>query len=109
MSSLPHPPPPRSYAYLSDTIVVPQYAELLQNVDLLYHDATYCAGDEDLASKYFHATSRQAAEFAKACHAKKLLLGHFSSRYKDDNCLLEHATEVFPDTLLADEGLTVKI
>jgi len=103
------PDPTRSYAYLSDTLVVPQYAELLQNVDLLYHDATYCAGDEELAYKYHHATSKQAAEFAKTCHARKLLLGHFSSRYKDENWLLEHATDVFPDTLLADEGLTVAI
>ena len=103
------PAPTRSYAYLSDTLVVPQYAELLQNVDLLYHDATYCAGDEELAYKYYHATSKQAAEFAKSCNVRKLLLGHFSSRYKDENRLLEHATDVFPDTLLADEGLTVAI
>ena len=103
------PDPTRSYAYLSDTLVLPQYAEFLQNVDLLYHDATYCAGDEALARQYFHATSLQAAEFAKACHAGKLLLGHFSSRYKDENCLLERTTEVFPNTLLADEGVTVAI
>ena len=103
------PDPTRSYAYFSDTLVVPQYAGLLQGVDLLYHDATYCERDEKLARQYFHSTSRQAAEFAKACHAGKLLLGHFSSRYEDENQLLEHATEVFPDTLLADEGMTVRI
>lgn len=99
----------RSYAYVSDTRPVMQYAELLQGVNLLYHDATYCEGDEDLAYKYDHSTASQAAEFAKACNADKLLLGHFSSRYKTEDCFLECATRYFPDVMLADEGVTVKI
>ena len=80
------PDPARSYAYLSDTRPVMQYADLLRGVDLLYHDATYCEGDEELAAKYDHSTASQAAEFAKACCAGKLLLGHFSSRYKTEDC-----------------------
>ena len=103
------PDPARSYAYLSDTRPVMQYAELLQGVDLLYHDATYCEGDEELARKYDHSTAAQAAEFAKACGAGKLLLGHFSSRYKTEDCFRECATRYFPDVILADEGVTVKI
>ena len=81
-----------------------QYAELLQGVNLLYHDATYCEGD-----KYDHSTASQATEFAKVCNADKLLLGHFSSRYKTEDCFLECATRYFPDVTLADEGVTVKI
>ena len=103
------PDPARSYAYLSDTRPVMQYADLLQGVDLLYHDATYCEGDEELARKYDHSTAAQAAEFAKACGAGKLLLGHFSSRYKTEDCFRECATRYFPDVILADEGVTVKI
>ena len=103
------PDPVRSYAYLSDTRPVMQYADLLRGVDLLYHDATYCEGDEELARKYDHSTASQAAEFAKACGAGKLLLGHFSSRYKSEDCFLECATRYFPNILLADEGVTVKI
>ncbi len=103
------PDPARSYAYLSDTRPVMQYADLLQGVDLLYHDATYCEGDEELARKYGHSTAAQAAEFAKACGAGKLLLGHFSSRYKTEDCFRECATRYFPDVILADEGVTVKI
>jgi len=103
------PDPARSYAYLSDTRPVMQYADLLQGVDLIYHDATYCEGDEELARKYDHSTAAQAAEFAKACGAGKLLLGHFSSRYKSEDCFLECATRYFPDVILADEGVTVKI
>lgn len=103
------PEPTRSYAYLSDTQPVMQYAELLQGVNLIYHDATFCEGDEQLASQYEHSTASQAAEFAKACRAGKLLLGHFSSRYKTEELLLELASRHFPHTMLADEGLTVKI
>lgn len=103
------PAPVRSYAYLSDTRPVMQYADLLRGVNLLYHDATYCEGDEELAAKYDHSTASQAAEFAKACCAGKLLLGHFSSRYKTEDCFLECAKRYFPNILLADEGVTVKI
>lgn len=103
------PAPVRSYAYLSDTRPVMQYADILRGVNLLYHDATYCEGDEELAAKYDHSTASQAAEFAKACCAGKLLLGHFSSRYKTEDCFLECATRYFPNILLADEGVTVKI
>ena len=103
------PDPIRSYAYLSDTQPVMQYADILQGVDLLYHDATYCEGDEELAYRYNHSTASQAAEFAKVCGAGKLLLGHFSSRYGGEDWLLECALKHFPRIMLADEGLTVKI
>ena len=103
------PAPVRSYAYLSDSRPVMQYADLLRGVNLLYHDATYCEGDEELARKYDHSTASQAAEFAKACGAGKLLLGHFSSRYKTEDCFLECANRYFSDVILADEGVTVKM
>ena len=104
------PDPARSYAYLSDTMPVMRYAELLQGVDLLYHDATYSEGHERFACKHEHSTASQAADFAKACNASKLLLGHFSSRYEGmEDWLLQHAIKHFPHTMLADEGLTVRI
>lgn len=99
----------RSYAYLSDTQPMMKYVELLQGVDLLYHDATYCEGDEQLAFQYDHSTASQAAEFAQKCNAGKLILGHFSSRYTSEEWLLENAIRHFPHTILADEGLNVKI
>lgn len=103
------PSPTRSYAYLSDTMPVMQYAELLQGIDLFYHDATYCEGEEVLAYKYNHSTASQAAEFAKACNAGKLILGHFSSRHGTEDWLLERASKHFQKIILADEGLTVRI
>ena len=99
----------RSYAYLSDTQPMKEYVELLQGVDLLYHDATYGEGDEQLAFQYDHSTASQAAKFARECHVGKLLLGHFSSRYNNEAWLLERAVKHFPRTIIADEGLNIKI
>ena len=101
--------PVRSYAYLTDTRPMPAYTELLRGADLIYHDATYAAEDAALAQQYTHSTAAEAAVFAGRCHAKQLLLGHYSSRYEDETVLLAQAREIFPDTLLSDEGLTVDI
>lgn len=103
------PDPTRSYAYLSDTRPMMEYVDLLHGVDLIYHDATYCEGDEKLACQYDHSTASEAAEFAKKCNAGKLLLGHFSSRYGNEGQMLKCATTHFPHIMLADEGLTVEI
>ena len=103
------PDPVRRYVYLSDTRPMMRYVELLQGVDLIYHDATYCEGDEGLACQYTHSTASEAAEFAKKCNAGKLMLGHFSSRYGDDAWTLKRAAKHFPRIMLADEGLTVEI
>ena len=103
------PSPARRYAYFTDTRPMTPYADQLHDINLLYHDATY--GDEkDLAVKYFHSTAIEAAEFAKQCCARKLILGHYSTRYdKMEEHLLECAVEVFPETMLADEGLKVSV
>jgi len=103
------PDPTRSYVYLSDTRPMMEYVDLLQDVDLIYHDATFCEGDESLACQYDHSTASEAAEFAKKCNAGKLLLGHFSSRYSDEAWTLKRAAKHFPRIMLADEGLTVEI
>lgn len=99
----------RSYAYLSDTRPVWEHADLLQDVDLMYHDSTYYEGYEDLACQYDHSTAGEAAEFAKKCNAGRLLLGHFSSRCEDPEWMVGCAAKYHPHTTIADEGLTVKI
>ena len=101
--------PPRSYAYCSDTRYMPQLAERLQGVSTLYHEATYAADNMVMAEKYFHSTAAQAATVARDAHAGQLLLGHFSSRYIDENILLEEAREVFPESYLTRELQTVDI
>ena len=101
--------PPRSYAYCSDTRYVESLAEIVKGVDLLYHESTYADDNIGMAEKYYHSTARQAAMVARAAGVGKLLLGHFSSRYTDENILLNEAREVFPDSFLTREQQIIDI
>ena len=94
---------PRSYAYCSDTRYMPRLHEMLEGISTLYHESTYANDKEDGAQKYFHSTARQAATVARDAHVGKLLLGHFSARYTDENILLNEAKEVFENAYLTAE------
>lgn len=94
---------PRSYAYCSDTKFIPHLSGLVKGVDTLYHEATYCTKDEKRAALYYHSTARQAATIAKEAGVKKLLLGHYSARYENEQVLLDEAREVFSETYLTYE------
>ncbi len=94
----------RHYAYCTDTVYIEQNIQLLQNVDLLYHEATYEHKLKDLAEITRHTTAYEAGLFAKKANVKKLLLGHFSSRYHSLTNILEEARQNFEKTLLAKEG-----
>ena len=95
--------PVRSYAYLSDTRYIPDLWQQVKGVSTLYHESTY--GDDHLpqAEKYCHSTARQAAMVARDARVGKLLLGHYSSRYEDENVLLDQAKEVFENSFLTNE------
>ena len=99
----------RSYAYCSDTTYLPSLTKILQDVTLLYHEATYPDELEKRAQETLHSTSSQAATIAKAAHAEKLYIGHFSARIKDEKALLAEASAIFPETTLAYEGLNIKL
>ncbi|MBR6989114.1 MAG: ribonuclease Z [Bacteroidaceae bacterium] len=101
--------PTRSYAYCSDTRYLPQLAEYLQDVDILFHEATFGEDKKNLAFATYHSTAAQAATLAKECHAKKLFIGHYSARYDDENILLNEAREIFPETFLTKENEIIQI
>lgn len=101
--------PTRSYAYCSDTRYLPQLAEYLQDVDILFHEATFGEDKKNLAFATYHSTAAQAATLAKECHAKKLFIGHYSARYDDENILLNEAREIFPETFLTKEDEIIQI
>ncbi len=96
--------PPRSYAYISDTVFMPENAPHLHHIDLLYHEATFEEAETKRAVETFHATARQAGEMAQMAEVKKLIIGHFSSRYNDEKVLLNEARSIFPNTEAAQEG-----
>lgn len=104
---LPHQP--RSYAYLSDTNYSARAAERVQGVDLLYHETTYSANESQWAKGRGHSTTHEAARVAQLAGAKRLIIGHFSSRYKDPMPLVEECRTIFENTDLATEGETFTI
>lgn len=100
--------PASSYAFFSDTMFQPHLADAIRDVSLMYHEATFMEEDADLAIKTNHSTTTQAAEMAKLADAGKLLIGHFSARYREEELILEEAKQIFPNTEIASEGLTVE-
>ena len=101
--------PSRSYAYCSDTRPCPQICGYLKDVDLLYHEATFAESEKERAKVTHHSTAKEAAEIALTAGAKRLLLGHYSSRYDDEKQLLSEACEIFTATECANEGMVIKI
>jgi ribonuclease Z len=103
------PYPARSYAYLSDTNYSAKAAELVKGVDILYHEATYGIKEEMWAKGRGHASTIDAAKVALKAEARQLIIGHFSSRYKDHEALAEECRTIFPNTDVAQEGATFTI
>jgi ribonuclease Z len=95
----------RTYAYITDTIYDPEYLiPILQDADLLYHEATFLHERSDRATETFHSTALQAAQIAQSANVQRLMIGHFSARYNDAQPLLEEAKSVFANTVEAVEG-----
>ncbi len=95
---------PRNYAYCPDTIYDESILPFIKNADLLYHEATFANDMAERARETFHTTAEQAAMMASRAEARRLIIGHFSARYKDLNSILSEARNVFPETHLALEG-----
>lgn len=103
------PAAPRSYAYCSDTRYMPDLHRLIHGVNTLYHESTYGTDKQQNADTYGHSTARDAAMVARDAQAGKLVLGHFSARYEDETVLLDEAQAIFPNTILADEGMVIDV
>jgi ribonuclease Z len=109
-SRLTRPPEPaRRYAYCSDTVYCPRIVPIIEGVDCLYHEATYAESESRRAVQTFHSTARQAAEIAAAAKVKRLVIGHYSARYEDDDLLRREADAVFPGAIRGNEGLVISI
>lgn len=102
-------PLPLSYAYCSDTMYFKKLASYVKGVDLLYHEATFDEGMKELAGKTGHSTSTDAARTAYEAGAGVLIIGHFSSRYKDVSHLVDEARSIFPGTIAAIDGTTYEV
>jgi ribonuclease Z len=98
----------RTYAYCTDTLYNEDIIPFIKDVDMLYHEATFDHSRLDRAIETFHSTSVQAANIANMAAVKRMIIGHFSSRYRDAEmeALLEETRAIFPKSDLALEGRT---
>lgn len=99
----------RKYAHMSDTLYMPGLASKIGEVDLLFHETTYTREHGDLARARFHSTAEQAAMVARDAGARRLLTGHYSSRYSDDTVFVEEAMHIHPDAIRNREGLILDV
>jgi len=100
---------PRSYAYCSDTVYLPELKEILKDATLLFHEATYPHEMLARATETRHTTAHQAATLAHDAEVKQLCIGHYSARIKDESIHLQEAKSIFENTILAKEGLVIHL
>ena len=99
------PTPTVSYAFSADTAYFPEMADYVKGVSLLYHEATFTEKHSDRAKATMHSTALQAATVAKDAQVKRLILGHFSARYKDPSELVEEAKPIFEAVSAVEDGM----
>lgn len=103
------PQPSLSYAFCSDTAWNEKMIEQIQGINLLYHEATFMEEEKDKAQETRHSTAAEAADIALRSGVQKLLIGHFSARYRELEPMLLEARAVFANTELAIEGNTFEL
>lgn len=99
----------KSYAFCSDTMYWETLIPFIQKSTMLYHESTFLESEKARAKQTFHSTAKQAATIAKMAEVEQLVIGHYSSRYNNDEDFLEEAKTVFENVQLANEGLTFKV
>jgi ribonuclease Z len=105
------PQPGRIVTILGDTRKTPNAVKLGMDADVLVHESTFGASEAKLAHRYYHSTSKSAAETAKQAHVGLLLLTHISARYLGNasHQLVTEARTVFPNTKIVHDLETIKI
>lgn len=103
------PAPSRRYVFCADTRYDESLLPFVGGADLVYHEATYLEEDRENAFRRYHSTAREAASLARKAGAKKLLIGHFSSKYPELHPFLEESQPVFGATELAVEGASYPV
>ncbi len=101
--------PGKKYAFCADTKYDESLIAHIQGANMIYHETTYLDNLRERAESRFHSTTKQAALIAKKAGVKKLLIGHFSSKYDTLEEFEAEAKEVFENTELALEGVCYEV
>src|SRR5699024_4416855 len=101
----------KKVAIFGDTRCHLDYASFIESVDVLVHEATFAANNEQLADEYYHSTTREVASLAKEANIETLLCTHISSRYQDSDkqALLQQLQATFPNSIIAEDFFTYVI
>jgi len=102
-------PAAKKYAYCADTIFTDSFVPVIRDADTIYHECTYLEHDAAKAASRHHSTAIQAAQVARMANAKQLLLGHFSSKYRDLQPFHEEASAIFHNVVVTAEGTAYEI
>lgn len=96
--------PGRKIVYSGDTLPTETVKKLSENADLLIHDATFAE-----ERSYKHSSAKDAGKLAKEANVKKLLLTHYSRRYKDLSLLREAAEEFHDNVEVAEDLMKLEV
>ncbi len=99
----------KSFAFCSDTMPIEKIIPIIENVDLLYHEATFAEEEKERAKETYHSTAKQAAKIAQTANIKKLVVGHYSARYRNSETIQKEAREIFKETYAAEDGSVFEI
>ena len=102
-----NPNPPKKYAYCSDTAYFPSVVPIIKDADWLYHEATFLQQHADLAQKTKHSTAQEAATIARDANVGRLILGHYSARYKNLDLFAQEAIPIYPNVILTADGAVI--
>ena len=102
-----NPHPPKKYAYCSDTAFLPSIIPIIQDADWLYHEATFLQQHANLSQQTKHSTAQEAATIARDANVQRLILGHYSSRYKNLDLFAQEAKSIFNNVILASDGAVI--
>ncbi|MCW3121129.1 MAG: Ribonuclease [Flavipsychrobacter sp.] len=102
-------PSVKRYAYCADTIFTESFLPYIMNADTVYHECTYLEADAHKATTRYHSTAAQAGQIAKMANTKQLLLGHFSSKYKELDKFYEEASAHFANVFVTEEGTSYEV
>jgi len=101
--------PPKRFAYCSDTAYSEKIIPIIKDVDCLYHEATFMEDEQIRSRQTEHSTARQAGTIASKANVKKLIIGHYSARYMNQNELLNEAKAVFENSVLGEDMTVYEI
>ena len=99
----------KRFAYVLDSAYAENLVKLAKDSDVLLCESTFADELKDSAKKFGHMTARDAATLAKKAGAKKLIITHFSQRYKDVSVLLREAKSVFKGTIAAKDLMEIEL